>query len=139
MRLLLVDGDPDALMKSADALRRQYPDAQINATTDAMDAVQYSLNHPVDAVYTEVLMPRCSGFDVVRLVRKFHPQAATYILSATERFAAQAQNQRIRGYLLKSVLWAQTDGREALELTEDELNWVAAAGESERPSPKQPQ
>lgn len=131
MRILLVDSDRDALMKSVDALRGQYPGAEIIFTTDAMDAVRYSLNHSVDAVYTEVLMPRCSGFDVARLVRKFHPHAQACILSVTDKFADQAQKQMFERYLLKSVLWARGDCREERELTQDELNWVAAAGEND--------
>lgn len=103
MKILVVDGDRVELKATASFLREVYPNAEIVATDDGMEAVQYSLNNPVNAVYTEVLMPRISGFDVARLVRKFRPEAAAYVVSGTDEFLDRAQG--LSGYYLKPLTW----------------------------------
>lgn len=101
MRLLVVDGDPAARAATVSVLQTIYPTAEIVDTGDGMEAVQISLNTPVDAVYTEVLMPRISGFDVARLVQKFRPEAAAYVVSGTDKFFDRAQG--LSGYYLKPL------------------------------------
>ncbi len=100
-----MDSDGDALMKSTAALKKLYAGAELISMTDAMDAVRYSLNNPVDAVYTEVLMPRLSGLDVIRLVQKFHPDAKAYILSDSDEYADWIEKRGIGKHLLKQNVW----------------------------------
>lgn len=109
MKILVVDSDLPALETSAAYLRKEYPDAKIIATGDGMDAVQYSLNFPVDVVYTEVLMPHINGFNVARLVRKFRPEAEAYIVCGTDEFLERAREQGLSGYYLKPL--GKIDGR----------------------------
>lgn len=103
MRILVVDNDRTALETTAAYLQRQYPDAEIIAVSDGMEAVQYSLNVPVDAVYTEVLMPHIHGFDIARLVRKFRPDAAVCMICETDVFLEQARAVNLSGYYLKPL------------------------------------
>ena len=103
MILLVVDGDPAARAATVALLRAAYPDAEIVDTGDGMAAVRYSLHHPVDAVYTEALMPRISGFDVARLVRKFRPGAAAYLVSETDEYLEGARQRGLSGYYLKPL------------------------------------
>lgn len=103
MKILVVDSDRPALKATATYLREKYPNATIIATNDGMDAVQYSLNFPVDAVYTEVLMPHINGFDIARLVRKFRPEAEVFITSGTDVFLERARKQGLSGYYLKPL------------------------------------
>lgn len=117
MRILVVDSDRTALDATASALRMRYPDADLVVTDDGMEAVQYSLRQPVDAVYTEVLMPRISGFDVVRLVRKFRPGAAAYLVSGTDRYLDDARARGISGYYLKPLSQAAFDSEDLLSHT----------------------
>ena len=103
MKILVVDSDPAARDATVACLREAYPGAELVATGDGMEAVQYSLRAPVDAVYTEVLMPRISGFDVARLVRKFRPGAAAYLVSAAEDYVDGARARGLSGYFLKPL------------------------------------
>ena len=45
------------LFTGTDALRRQFPDEEIFAAPDAMDAVSDRPNHPVNTVYPKVQQP----------------------------------------------------------------------------------
>lgn len=103
MRILVVDSDCAALAQTSAVLRDRYPDAQLVAMDDGMEAVQYSLHHPVDAVYTEVLMPRINGFGVARLVRQFQPRAAAYLLSRSDAYLDTARLRGLSGYYLKPL------------------------------------
>lgn len=104
MRILVVDSDRRALKGSAEALQERYPEAEVLSLDDGMDAVQVALNNPVEAVYTEVLLPRINGFDVLRLVRKFRPEAAVSIVSETTAYLSHASQQRLNGYYLKPLV-----------------------------------
>ncbi len=103
MKILVVDGDRAALKATAMVLQKACPDAELVTTDDGMDAVQYSLNHHVDAVYTEARMPRISGFDVARLVRKFRPKATAYMVSETDEYLNMALRHSFGGYFLKAL------------------------------------
>lgn len=109
MKILVVDSDHIALDATTSALQILYPDADIVPIDDGMEAVQYSLHHPVDAVYTEVLMPRINGFGVARLVRKFQPAAAAYLVSGSDAYLDTARLRGLSGYYLKPL------ARDALE------------------------
>ncbi|HWR22292.1 MAG TPA: hypothetical protein VN366_02345 [Feifaniaceae bacterium] len=67
MQILMVYSDRDDAKSLLRALETVYPGAEIIPHNDGMSAVQYAFNHPVDAVYTYLRMPRISGFDVARL------------------------------------------------------------------------
>lgn len=103
MKILVADSDRTALNSTVSVLKELYPEATIVSTDDGMKAVQYSLNHPVNAVYTEVLMPHINGFNLAQLVQKFRPDAAAYIVSGTSAFLEQARERGLSGYYLKPL------------------------------------
>ena len=103
MTILIVDNDRAALFRTADALQSHYPGAEIIPLDDGMEAVQFALNHTVDAVYTEVLLPHITGFDVARLVRRFRPGAAVRIVSGSDAYLSRACSQGLDGYYLKPL------------------------------------
>ena len=100
MRILLVGRRRVVLEQRAACLRQLYPDAEVVTDGDAMSAVQYAFNHPVDAVYTEVQTKPIGGFDVVRLVRKVHPDALAYLIAETDAYLNRADESRVDGYYL---------------------------------------
>ncbi|HWR55721.1 MAG TPA: hypothetical protein VN462_04410, partial [Negativicutes bacterium] len=59
--------------------------------------------HPVDAVYTYLRMPRISGFDVARLVRKVHPQAKAYLIDYSDKYVSNAAGKDLDGYYLTPI------------------------------------
>ena len=99
MEIIVVDSDRAAL------LRRRCPHARVLPMDDGMEAVQYAYSHIADAVYTEGLMPRINGFDVARLVRKFHPESRGYVVSRTDR----ARWEGLSGCYLKGAVAPEAD------------------------------
>lgn len=111
MKIIVIDNDQAALAETATFLQGIYPKAEICPFDDGMDAVQHSFNHPVDVVYTEVLMPHITGFDAARLVRKFRPGTAVCIVTSTAEYLDRAKKQGLSGYYLKPLIqdFEQTD------------------------------
>ncbi len=103
MKILIVDSNLIELERTALYIQKAYPEAKITTTDDGMGAVPYSLNNHVDAVYTEAQMPHISGFDVARLVRKFRPNAAVYLVCGTSEYLNMASRQSLCGYYLKPL------------------------------------
>lgn len=99
-----MDSDCAALEKTAALLQARYPGAHVLPIADGMEAVQYAYRHPVDAVYTEVLMPRITGFDVTRLIRKFHPDTKGYVVTRTADHLNRARREGLAGYYLKDAV-----------------------------------
>lgn len=86
-----------------DSLKELYPGAEIIPDNDGMSAVKYAFNHPVDAVYTYLMMPRISGFDVARLVRKVHPQAKAYLIDYSDKYVSYAEGKNLNGYYITPI------------------------------------
>lgn len=103
MNILIVDSNQDDLEQTVKCLQSVYPDAQLIPFDDAMDAVRYGYNHPVDAVYTEISMRHITGFDVARLLRKVHPEMTVCFLSDTEKHLRLSIQNGGDGYYLKPI------------------------------------
>lgn len=104
VKILIVDSDRMALETTVSVVKKSCQDAEIVAMNDGMEAVQYGLNNNVDLVYTEILMTRISGFDVARLIQKFRPKAAIYLVSQTDKYLNIAIRQGLQGYYLKPLI-----------------------------------
>lgn len=109
MEIMVVDSDRVSLERTAALLRGRYPDARVLSMDDGMEAVQYACSHLVDAVYTEVLLPRINGFDVARLVRKFRPESRGYVVSRTAAHLDRARREGFSGYFLKGAAEPESD------------------------------
>ena len=103
MRILAVYSYRDDAQALIGALETLYPDAEIIPDDDGMSAVKYAFNHPVDAVYTYLMMPRINGFDVARLVRKVHPQAEAYLIDYSDKYVPDAAGRNLNGYYLTPI------------------------------------
>ena len=95
MVVLVIDSNPAELMKTAQTIQSVYAEADVLAFDDGMDAVQYGFNHTVDAVYSAVMLPHLTGFDVARLLRGRHPGMTTVLFDDSEAFAGRARRARI--------------------------------------------
>lgn len=112
MIAIVVDPDAAQLIQTKDCLEKDGVTAV--AFCDPMAAVQYGYNHEVDAVYTEVDMPRISGFDLVRLLRKRHMDIKTYFVTGGGTQYLELANQAgLTGYYTKP-LKAETNGMDLL-------------------------
>lgn len=103
MEILVVDSNRSELRETESFLHAQYPEARIRAFDDGMEAVQYGYRHGVDRLFTELRMPRITGFDVARLLRKFHPETAVCIVTGTDAYVEQALREDFNGYYRKPL------------------------------------
>lgn len=103
MNILVVDNKPGELNHTVNCLKSLYPQALLIPFEDAMDAVRYGYNHPVDVLYTEVTMRHITGFDVVRLLRKKHPEVRAFFISDSEEYLKLSIQNGGKGYYLKPV------------------------------------
>ena len=101
MTILAVDGDRVALAALADTLRRLAPSDEVRAFPDGEKAVAYAAAHPADVVFTEIQLPRISGFTLVEKLRKQRPTVYIVFVTALPNFALDAFGVNANGYLLK--------------------------------------
>ena len=78
-RVLLVDDDA-LVLRALDAMlaRSGY---QVLATRSGDDALAIARSQPIDALVTDIMMPRTSGFAIAEALRALHPAAKVLYLS----------------------------------------------------------
>jgi two-component system sensor histidine kinase ChiS len=82
-RLLIVDDQPDNIEVLARRLRtRRF---EILSATNGMDGGRIALTEPIDLILLDVMMPRMSGLDVVREIRRAKTAAQLPIIMLTAR------------------------------------------------------
>lgn len=72
MIAIAVDNNPADLKMLCEAIRAVHPGAEVVYFIDPMLAFKYSVSHPVDALYTAVLMKRIGGFKLEKMIRADH-------------------------------------------------------------------
>ncbi len=82
-RILIVDDQPDNIEVLARRLRsRRF---EVVSATNGMDGGRIALTEPVDVILLDVMMPRMSGLDVVREIRRAKTSAQLPIIMLTAR------------------------------------------------------
>ncbi len=78
---------------------------------DSLKALQFIRENVVDAVITDVKMPRLSGIDLAKMLSKEHPEIKIVILSGYDDFeyAREAIECNVFKYLLKPVGLTEID------------------------------
>jgi DNA-binding response OmpR family regulator len=82
-RVLIVDDQPDNIEVLARRLRsRRF---EVVSATNGMDGGRIALTEPIDIILLDVMMPRMSGLDVVREIRRAKSAAQLPIIMLTAR------------------------------------------------------
>ena len=105
VRVMVVD-DHTLVRKGLVALLGATPDIAVVAEAcDGYQALEVARTVPLDAVLLDVRMPRCSGGEAVRLLRRELPHLAVLMLTVSERDEDlfEAVKHGARGYLLKTA------------------------------------
>lgn len=82
-RLLIIDDDPIHRTMLARLLTDRGHDVLTEA--DGRTALEVIQREPLDLVITDILMPEVDGLEIVRTLRKDHPQLAIIAMSAGSR------------------------------------------------------
>ena len=103
MNILIVDENRDELAKLEEYVRMSYPCHSVVRFSDPCQAVEYSIAHPVDMVFTEINMRPLDGFSLVHKLRENNPEIRVNFVSQTGEYAVDAFRIRADGYFLKPV------------------------------------
>lgn len=104
-------------------LGRFFPDINLApAQENAIEALHYIQNHPVDIVFVDIRMPMLDGLEFIKRARQYCPTLQFVIVSGFTSFdyAKEAIHLGVRDYLLKPI-----DNKEFQEVVArliDELN-----------------
>ena len=73
--------------------------------TDSIEALEYVRGNPVDALLTDIMMPRLTGLDMVRMLLAEKPELQVVFLTGHRNFsfAHEALQMHAFSYLLKPV------------------------------------
>lgn len=72
---------------------------------DGIQALEYLEQHPVDAIFTDIMMPRMDGLALAKQVKEKYPQIIVVLLSGHAEFeyAKKALQYQVLDYVLKPV------------------------------------
>lgn len=111
---------PDNLENLKACIQACHPETVVHAFRDPLLAIQFALNNPVASVYTVVGMNRLNGFEVVRMVRNWHPQAVMNFVDQSDSSRRDAERMAIRTYLVEPVTVEQMRLAEAAAAAAEE-------------------
>ncbi len=106
-RILVVDDDPDTRQLLYLTLRRAGYDAEAADSVDA--ALAFLDQQPFDLIVLDLMMPRRSGFDLLRALKLRRDPLPVVVLSAKSNLAdrAEALSLGAVAYLVKPATPAQ--------------------------------
>jgi signal transduction histidine kinase len=80
IRILVADDEPDILSSLAERLR--WMGHEVTTAADGQAAVSAVESHEVDLIFLDVAMPRVSGIDALKRIRKRWPNVPVVMLTA---------------------------------------------------------
>ena len=100
---VLVVEDDEILQESFQQIP-SYLFAEVEAAVDGQDVLDQWVKKPYDIVFTDLNMPRMSGFRLIQKIRQQSPQQVTIVISAYEDeiFQQVLATQEVK-YLIKPV------------------------------------
>lgn len=133
IKILLVDDEPlerEVLRRILAKKSEQY--TVVGELDNGQDAVDYVKKHPVDIVIMDIKMPKMTGIEASRLMKKWNPRIGIVIVTAYNdfEFAQYALKYNVDDYLLKPTRPEQVF--EALKRAKEKIGLMSM--ESKSPS-----
>ena len=121
IRILVADDEPDIVLSLSERLRWLGHD--VIAAGDGLAALTAVESHVVDLAFLDVGMPRLSGIETLKRIRKRWPNLPVIILTAygTIRLAVEAMKEGAVDFLTKPFEPGQLDSVVATALERNEL------------------
>lgn len=79
LKILFVDDDPLILSAVRRSLGREG--FEIFLTSEPLDAPRLVAEHRVDVIVSDYMMPRCTGVELLSLVRRLHPRVTRIMMT----------------------------------------------------------
>ena len=121
LRLLVVDDEAVHLMNLIGSIQTIRPSYIIFSARDGSQALDMMKAFQIDALITDIRMPKMDGLTLVKEAKKLYPDLYTLILSGYGEFeyAQKAIELGINGYLLKML--SPTELASAVDEMEEEI------------------
>jgi CheY-like chemotaxis protein len=102
MRLLVVDNQPRARQSMKALLGAWYPNAEVREANDGYQAVQLAEEFHPDLILMDARMPRMSGLDAARHIKKQSETVKIIIISMYSDLDAEALAAGADAFVSKS-------------------------------------
>ena len=105
-KTIVLAEDHTILREGLRALLSLNPDYEIvGEAEDGLEAVRSAQTHAPDLLLIDLSMPKISGIDAVREIRKFSPETKILVLTVhkTEEYVLEAFSAGANGYVLKDA------------------------------------
>ncbi len=101
VKVLVVDDETDFLELAAKRFRKRNLDVAV--AEDGMEALHYLAKNETDVVILDVKMPKMSGIDTLREIKKRHPQVEVILLTGhgTVESGIQGMSYGAYDYVMK--------------------------------------
>ena len=129
MHILIVDDESIIRTGAKRTLEQACPGSTIHLAAHAEEAARLLVEHPIDIVLTDILMPGMDGLEFMRISRRKHPRIKWIVISAHSEFAyaQKAVQLGAKDYLLKPI-----GKRRLAELVEELGREIEREREAER-------
>ena len=107
LNVIVVDNSADLKERLTRILNSMDGITVCGSFDDAVAAMQYIEDHPLDLVFSDVVMPEISGITLASMIyeRKEHPEVI--LLSGIPGFSLEAWKIRAFGFIIKPYTRAQ--------------------------------
>jgi len=98
-RILVVNDDDDALTLLRHALQREFPGVTLLEFNEADQALAVLRKESVDAIVTDYRMPRISGVEFVRQLRRWDHHTPIIMLTGSDETRADAREAGVTTFI----------------------------------------
>ena len=101
IRAIVVDNSEELLMKLTGILNEIEEIELCGSFNEAIAAIQYVKDHPVDLVFSDVVMPDISGITLASKLYELPSPPEVVLLSGIPGFSLEAWKIRAFGFIIK--------------------------------------
>lgn len=105
--MIAVDNDPDLLDKLSRIFSNMEDVELAGRFEEAVAVVEYVKEHPVDMVFTDIVMPDISGISLATELHKLSAPPAVVLMSSIPGFSLEAWQIQAYGFIEKPYTRAQ--------------------------------
>jgi two-component system LytT family response regulator len=110
IQVVIVDNDPELLAKLKGIFENESGVTLLACFEEAVAVVDYVKEHPVDMVFTDIVMPDISGITLAKELNKLADPPAVVLLSSIPGFSLEAWKVQAYTFVEKPYTAAQIRG-----------------------------
>jgi two-component system LytT family response regulator len=110
IQVVIVDNDPELLAKLKGIFENESGVTLLASFEEAVAVVDYVKEHPVDMVFTDIVMPDISGITLAKELNKLADPPAVVLLSSIPGFSLEAWKVQAYTFVEKPYTAAQIRG-----------------------------